>query len=118
MNTRALYGAVAEYERGAATVCALLADTLTVERLDALEVADSDAPSAAVAERLAALADWQDRIGRLAAADGTGALRAYLDAEQAAYVAERARINDAFVRWFFGGWAILPAAALTGETDR
>jgi len=110
--------AVAEYEQGAATARALLADALTIEHLDAMEAADEDAPRHAVAERLAALADWQDRIGRLDAADGTGALRPYLDAEQAACAAAHARINDVFVRWFFGGWAALPAAAHTGEATR
>jgi hypothetical protein len=117
VNSRALSAVVARYGRGTRIVRPPLGAPLTAEALDVLEAADSDAPAAAVAARLASIAAWQDRIEGLAAADTEGALSAYLDAERAACTAAHAAVNDAFVRWYFDGWAVLPAV-LTGETVR
>lgn len=103
---------VARYERQTDSIRTLLAEELSVEQMDALEASDEDAPSDAVAERLAALADWQEALSQLVdVLDDEGDLRPYLEAQQTAYDDARARTNAVFVGWKFGGWARTPQDA-------
>ncbi|MDH6432614.1 transposase-like protein [Streptomyces sp. SAI-144] len=100
---------VAQYERETDSVRALLAERLSVEQMDALEASGEDAPSDAVASRLAALADWQDALQRLAStAEDTAAVRSFLAVERSAFERARAETNAVFVGWWFDGRTRLP----------
>ncbi|MFF9494251.1 hypothetical protein [Streptomyces flaveolus] len=107
-----------EYEGAVQPSRALLED-LTPERLEVLELADSDAPAALVAELLGVLADWQQRLQQLQAdASNSPEMLPYLTEQQAAYEDAYARTNAAFVGWYFSGWATMPTANTAMEAQR
>ncbi|MDX2515473.1 hypothetical protein PV355_10005 [Streptomyces stelliscabiei] len=119
MNSRPLETVLSEYELASHARRSLF-EGFNATRLDELEDAtgDSNAASAAVAVRLAALATWQTQLRELEdAACGWPALRPFLDGQHAERRAAYERTTSAFTTWYFHGWATLPDTD-TGEMTR